>query len=398
MAFKWTTIVPTAIALASGAVLAAAIGYQSWGISVLAASVGAGVLWYSSRAIGLAPVVERGPSATEINQETDLRTRTAILDNAPIPFLKFSAKGELRALNKSARKLFATDDVVIDPPASMLESISRAQPGLRDTLTLANGAGVRSFSLTVVDIARPDEPFRLVSLVDIQPQIRVAEAAAMKDLIEILSHEIMNSLSAITSMSHSVHDALSENSEVDRRLVGATDIVAKRSEGLLRFVEGYRALARVPDPLLEDVSLREFMLRARSLFLGRWRGLHTELVLDLPSPDIIIRVDQQLLLQAVSTLLTNAVESAQLAEQSPEIRLAGGLSESHRPCISVTDNGLGVTGLDLEAIFKPFYTTKTGGTGVGLGIAKQIILSHGGEITVEARKDEVPGARFTIHL
>ena len=337
-------------------------------------------------------------SAAVLQREREARALGAFLDHAPVPLLALRARGALSALNSAARRFFGTDDVISDPPEALVASILGAVPGRPQTLILDTGGAPRAYALTVSEVVREGDFVRVVALVDIQAEIQAAEAAALKELIQVLSHEIMNSLTPVTSLAQTAADLLRDAGDAPPlpQAREAADSIARRSEGLLRFVGAYRELARLPEPRFAEVSTAALLEDVALLFRSRWEARGVRLEVEPPQPDITAPLDRDLLSQALLNVLANAAEAALAASEAPAVRLTAGPDALARLRISVQDNGAGVNLPDPAAIFRPFYTTKAEGTGVGLSLARQIVLAHGGDIAV-APPDGV-GATITLTL
>ncbi|HYE43866.1 MAG TPA: ATP-binding protein [Caulobacteraceae bacterium] len=318
-------------------------------------------------------------------REREARTLGAFLDHAPVPLLALNADGTLSALNLSARRFFSTDAVVVDAPAALLEAVRHASPGVRQTLSLELAGSPRAYALTTAELVSDERSSRIVALVDIQSEIQAAEATALRELIQVLSHEIMNSLTPVTSLAQTAVDLLETDAVTEASLVQAreaTRSVARRSEGLLRFIDAYRELARLPPPRFAEVSLPALLAEVGLLFESRWGPAGVRLVSE-PAPDVAASLDRDLMAQALLNVLANAAEAAIEAGAAPRVGLRAERTRLGGVVLVIEDNGAGVNLADPSAIFRPFFTTKPHGTGVGLSLARQVVLAHGGEIAVE---------------
>ena len=336
---------------------------------------------------------ERRWASALLGREREARSLAAFLDHAPVPLLTLRAPRTLSALNLAARRFFGTDDLVAAPPEVLLGAALGARPGERRTLSLDTEGSPRAYALTVSELVSDGDFVRIVALVDIQAEIQAAEAAVLRELIQVLSHEIMNSLTPVTSLAQTAADILrGPEADGSRALaLEAAEGVARRSEGLLRFVAAYRELARLPEPRFVDVEVSALLKQAALLFRSRWSGHGVRLELEAPASELSASMDPDLLSQALLNVLTNAAEAAlERALDSaaePVVRLSAVQRPSGRLVITVADNGPGVNLPDPAVIFRPFFTTKAAGTGVGLSLARQVVLAHGGEIMVDRSAD-----------
>jgi signal transduction histidine kinase len=326
--------------------------------------------------------------------EADLRQLRATLDQVPTPLLSQAPDGSLRALNRAARILFHADDLIPEPPDALRDAIGAAALGQPALVALAQ-AGGRSTAVSVATSFGPDGARLLAVLTDVQAEIQAAEAAALRDLLSVLAHEIMNALTPVTSLAETAHAMLVEGgAEAPGQAREALEIILRRAQGLDRFVQGYRQLARVPEPLLRPTPASQVLQEAAALFRARWSRHGVALVVGAPSPEVIAPMDAALIGQALLNLLTNAGEAALAHGGQPcvwlEARAEGGGLAFH-----VADNGAGVDPSRAALIFQPFHTDKAGGSGIGLTIARQIAQAHGGTLVLGERET---GALFVLHV
>ena len=373
--------------------LAGAVGAQAaWSAGYLAsfAICCALVAWSAGHL--LASRLQRGDHEAQqgrwlsalLEREREARVLAAYLDHAPVPLLAMRSRGTISALNLAARRFFSTDDLVVDAPEALMAAVLGARPGERQTLTLDSEGLPRAYALTLAELVSDSEFVRIIALVDIQAEIQAAEATALRELLQVLSHEIMNSLTPVTSLAQTAAELLREPEREGSlgQAREAVDSVARRSEGLLRFIAAYRELARLPEPRFAEVNLAGFLEDVALLFRSRWEPRGVRLVFQRPPAEPTLSMDRDLVSQALLNVLSNAAEAALETAQAPQVRLAAEVLKQGRVVIGVQDNGPGVNLPDPSMIFRPFYTTKAAGTGVGLSLARQVVLAHGGEITV----------------
>lgn len=388
-------------ALAVGGAL---LAYAAWrgdlpASALLCGLVAAGaVAWTLSEAASEAqarpPAAE--PAPPHLEEERRRRTLQAFLDQAPTPLLTLQADRPLTAVNRAARRMFRTDDVLADPGGELRRAILDTAPDLRRSVRLDSASGPRTYALSVADVVGAGGALRLVALTDIQAEIQAAEAAALKELLQILSHEIMNSLTPLASLAQSASDLLADGAPKDIAMArDSVEVIARRTDGLHRFVEAYRQLARLPDPTPRAVSLGDLLDEAARLFETRWRPAGVVLDFTPPKPDVMIRLDPDLTAQALINLLTNAAEAALAGgARPPTVRLSAQGAVDGATLV-VEDNGPGVDPQAAAEIFRPFFTTKPDGSGIGLSLARQAVVSQGGQLVLTAPAPG-RGAVFTV--
>lgn len=375
------------IAAGAGAGVAWRLGYMA----SLALCLGLGG-WALGRIVGAALARRERADRTEeeawsavLEREREARRLTAFLDHAPVPLLAMRSRGALSAINLSARRFFSTDDVIVDAPAALVSAVLGAVPGVRQTLLLDVEGAQRTYALTIAEVVSDGAFVRIAALVDIQAEVQAAEAAALRELMQVLSHEIMNSLTPVTSLALSAAALLQGADDADprrREAQEAVESMARRAEGLLRFVEAYRELARLPPPQIVEVDMASLIEDVALLFRSRWAPLGVALTVTTQSmPPAAL--DRDLVSQALLNVLANAAEAVLEVEGEGVVELEMKRTPAGRLMISVRDSGAGVDLLDPSVILKPFFTTKPQGTGIGLSLAKQVMLAHGGDITVQ---------------
>jgi len=322
----------------------------------------------------------------------------SFLDHTPTPLLVLSGRDRLQAGNKAARRQFAADNLIAEPPPLLLAAIREATPGRLAAVRLPADGVERNYALLVTDLAESEGVVRLAALTDIQAELQAAESAALKDFVHVLSHEIMNSLTPVTSLAQTARQLLEDEDPASAAQAReAVETLARRSEGLLHFVESYRQLARVPDLQPRRVDLARLLEDTARLFRSRWTAQGVELVVEAPTNGPAVQGDPDLLTQALLNLLDNAAQAALAGGRPPRVELAA-YSEDGRARLQVRDNGPGVVQPDPQLVFRPFFTTRAGGTGVGLSLVRQIMLAHGAEVTLQPHGGPEGGAVFTLRF
>jgi len=319
-----------------------------------------------------------------IPPRVDRQRLLALLDLAPTPLvLRDGVRGFL-AVNRAARELFHTNDAISD--TALLAAAFERPAG--DRQIVLDGV---TYSLSLSDIEDGGETSqRLGVLTNISAERRAAEAAAMRDLFQVVNHELMNSLTPITSLSQTAADLLAEPGDQSReRARTAISRVAERSSQLLHFAENYRALAKLPAPDPAPLNPRPWLEGIAEMTRARWPKIDLRAELDdLPAS---LKIDSEQMSQALLNLLSNACQAAK-----GTVLLAATRAGDH--CrITIEDDGPGVPPELQERIFLPFFTTKPAGSGIGLPLARQILAGHGAELHLD-RSPDLGGARFGFRL
>ncbi len=337
--------------------------------------IGAAVAWQGR--LRPAPLTE---SAGRLASEgAQARLLASLLDQTPAPLVTCDAQKGLQARNRAARKLFGVDDVIVDPPAALVEALRTGGASAR--VEAAVGAAPRrTYAVLLSEVLAVEGPLQLAILLDIEPEIRAAEAAALRELMQVLSHEIMNGLTPVASLAATAEELLAEqDADATLKAREALAVLSRRAEGLARFAESYRSLARLPPPTLAPTSITGLIEEAARLFRSRWSQAGVSLMAQALVPDAQLLLDRDQIMQALLNLLSNAAEAALTASAPAGVELVG-RRDGRDVVLSVGDSGSGVPVEDRERVFQPFFTTKPQGSGIGLSLSRQIARAHGGEL------------------
>lgn len=334
----------------------------------------------------------REPSVVRPMDREKLRNR-ALLNHAPVPLLVQHVDGTLHAANRAARRLFMTEDILRNPPKALVAALEGdvASPEKRLIRLPTAGSAPRVYALSIGKGGGAGGIVAYLALTDVEAGLNAAEAQALRDLLQVLSHEIMNSLTPIVSLSATAEDLFAEQSgaeksgnESEALILEALGTIRRRAEGLDRFVRGYRDLARLPEPDLKLTDLGALVREIARLFVARWE---TRVALDvvLPAGRLMTRLDAAQMEQVLVNLLNNGAEAA-LPQPDPRVQLAVEAT-SGSVVIRVCDNGAGIDPSLHERIFEPFVSFKDGGNGIGLPLARQIIRGHGCKLLLAPTDD-----------
>lgn len=313
------------------------------------------------------------------DQLREHRRLTAYLNLSPAPLVTMDEEGRMSAVNRAARRLFASEDRIAVPPPGLSAAIAAAMPGRSSGIRLDIAGTPHDFALATADLTSGGTGARIVALVDIGAELRAVEANALRDLLQVLSHEIMNALTPIASLGRTAADMLADPGSGDTDPVrDAVETIARRAEGLHRFASSYRDLARLPPPDRRPADLGQVLTDLARLFAERWPTI----ALEVEAPARLqVRADADQIAAALWAVAQNAAEA--VAERpAPAVRVHA-IAATDSVSIAISDNGPGIADSVQADVFRPFFTTKPGGSGVGLALARQIALAHHGALTVE---------------
>ena len=324
--------------------------------------------------------------ARHTRESADSRYLAAIVDDAPSALLTLDREGRVHMLNKSARQLFARHPLHrladLDELGPELAAAVRLPPGTRKiTRVILDGVPQKAIFASA-QVARLDEPVTVLSILPVQSELGALEVAAQADLVRVLTHEIMNSLTPVTSLARTGAELVAAAEKNDDKLADAktaTETVARRSEGILRFVESYREFAEAPQVHRRSFKAQQWAEEILRLALANAPDRRIDARLEVRPKSIRLNADPELLAQAILNLLRNAIRATGESAE-PVVALSLSREANGQSRIEVRDNGPGIPQNRREDIFLPFYTTHKGGSGVGLSFARQVALAHGGSI------------------
>lgn len=341
-------------------------------------------------------------------QQTELRHLRALIEHVPVPLLTIHDRETISLQNNAARRLFGAAHVTRLSDlgqfgGSFQAAVSEAIPGNRELVTFAVEGIEYKLTLATTEIVSGTVRQRLVSLQDIQSELDETQAQAWRELVLVLTHEIMNSITPVTSLARTAEDVVADMAlktgsdsplaEDLADLGDAVSTVARRSDGLMQFVERYRQITRLAPPKKMRIQVSELFESSVRLAAAEWPDSELSLVQSVTPAGLDVQADRDLLEPVLLNLLRNAWQ-ATADRENPEIELQAKLNKRGHVVITVGDNGSGVAEEIARKIFVPFFTTKEGGSGVGLALARQVMIAHGGFIRF-AQNDN-GGARFTL--
>jgi len=336
--------------------------------------------------IGVEPAVLRAPA--------QLDAALALIDTVTVALFVLGADDRIRFMNRAARELAGFEagrlrDIAVLGEAGAA-TILKLPIGGRQMIASTDG---RSLLAWVGSIRHAGaEPQRLVSLQSVAGELDAVQIGAWHAMTRVLAHEMMNSLTPIASMAESV-ESLVAAGDRSPKIAGAVATIGRRSRHLMDFVERYRAIVDLPRPALQAVNVADFLGGISRLVgpeLGK-RGISLDLKLPKNGS---ASFDPALVEQAIINLIRNAADA--VGDVAAPVVWLVAIRDREALSIEVGDNGGGIEEDLLEDIFVPFFTTKAGGAGVGLALARQIALAHGGSLT--ACRAQPTGSIFKFRL
>ena len=312
--------------------------------------------------------------------------------------LSFDTDGNIQLMNTNAKRFIGISNIkniheLININPKLYHSINNVGPGKSE---LYKGGNELYLTIQATELRIRGTDVKLITLQNIQPELQKQELEAWQNLTRVLRHEIMNSITPISSLTSTLreildHDMKKNNGHYELKEEGAEDLreglstIENRSKGLIKFIDAYREYTSLPKPKITTVRLRDLIEHVAQLMKPELKKTNINFQHYCNSEYLTIQADLDMIEQVLINLLKNAIEA--LAEtENPTLELIGRYDENAVK-IEVIDNGSGIIKEALEHIFVPFYTTKRTGSGIGLSLSRQIMQMHNGSITVESEPD-----------
>ncbi len=315
-----------------------------------------------------------------------------------IGLIVFREDGQIEIFNSAARRLLKTNhadniDDLKEVSEPLVGIFRKLKTGGRELFRLKVGDDIIQLSVYAIELTLRGENVKLVSLQNIQSELEEKEMEAWQNLVRVLTHEIMNSVTPISSLAGIIEQELQQHMEAqqDSPLTQEqlSDIhlslqtISKRSEGLIHFVKEFRSLTSVPKPKVATIQIRTLLDELCMLHRKELAEKEITLSVSVYPEDLTVEADKNMIEQVLINLIKNAMQSFE-DQENKEIVLKAYLTEKSRPVIAIRDNGTGIDPDALEKIFIPFYTTKKSGSGIGLSLSRQIMRQHQGTLTVKS--------------
>lgn len=247
----------------------------------------------------------------------------------------------------------------------------------------------KQYSVEKSKLIFKDKSMNFITIHDIKSELEEQEIESWTKLIRILTHEIMNSISPITSLSSTIYAIISSEDELNDESIEslklASSTICKRSSGLLKFVDSFRNMLKIPQPVNTEFSVQMFFTRLENLISDKIKDSNINISFNIINQDLNIYSDENLLEQCILNLLFNAIDAVTDKKNPEIIVIAEEVLNNYR--ISVIDNAGNLKQGNIDKIFIPFFTTKKSGNGIGLSIVKQILRKLNADIKVFAEED-----------
>jgi two-component system, NtrC family, nitrogen regulation sensor histidine kinase NtrY len=333
-----------------------------------------------------------------------------IVQHVAIGLLTFKKDGSIQIMNSAAKRLLRVNkaDQIEDlkeVSEALVDTFVKLKTGGRELLRLKFGDETIQLSVFAIELTLRDEEVKLISMSNIQSELEEKEMEAWQNLVRVLTHEIMNSVTPISSLAGIVEDDLKlridQQIDVPLQRGDLEDMylslqtISKRSAGLIRFVKEFRNLSQIAKPKLAEVPVKELLEELALLHKKELADQSINVTIEVNPENLFILADKTMIEQVLINLIKNAIQAFD-EQVDKRIELSAFSNEKGRAVISVKDNGAGIDSDAQEKIFIPFFSTKKTGSGIGLSLSKQIMRQHEGNITVKSNLGE--GTEFLLRF
>ncbi len=346
-----------------------------------------------------------------VEKEEHAHYLNTVVQHVRIGLLSFDEKGKIKLFNNEAARILGFNlmkniEELESRYPEFYTAIQTIKSGSKVLVQLEKSGRQQQLSITAVEMRLKGQPFKLITVQNIRPELQQKELDAWQNLAKVLRHEIMNSLTPISSYAETLNEIIEEEFSKKQDTIDVTgqdaiDIsialktIASRSSGLMDFVGAYRNFTSIPEPNFSKIRVSKLVEQVVHLFKTEIEDKNIALDITVIPADMEIYADPQLMEMVLINLLKNAVEVVETVT-APKIKIIAEKDEGTQ-LIKVIDNGGGIEEEVLDKIFIPFYTTKKGGSGIGLSLSQQILHMHDGVLKV-AVNNEKSETEFIIQL
>jgi len=312
--------------------------------------------------------------------------------------LSFDTDGNIQLMNANAKRFVGITNMkniqeLEKHNPKLLHALQEVQPGKS---TLYKSGTEFLLTLQATELRIRGNTVKLITLQNIQNELQRQELEAWQNLTRVLRHEIMNSITPISSLTSTLreildHELVKKGNDYELKAEGADDLrdgletIENRSKGLIKFIDAYREYTSLPQPKIKTLRVKALIEKVTQLLKPEFKKKNIQIFAHYDSEYLTVKADEEMIEQVLINLMKNAIEAADHAEQA-KIEINGSYTEN-AVIITITDNGPGIIPEAIDRIFVPFFTTKKTGSGIGLALSRQIMQMHNGSLTVVSEPD-----------
>jgi len=312
--------------------------------------------------------------------------------------LSYDTEGNIQLMNANAKRFIGISNIkniheLEKHNTKLYQALEEVQPGKS---TLYKSGTEFLLTLQATELRIRGNTVKLITLQNIQTELQRQELEAWQNLTRVLRHEIMNSITPISSLTSTLREILDQElvkkgEDYELKAEGAEDLldglqtIESRSKGLIKFIDAYREYTSLPQPKLKTVRVKDLIEKVTQLLKPDFKKKNIQLITHCDSEYLTVQSDEEMIEQVLINLIKNAIEAAD-HDDLARIEINGTYNEN-AVIIEVTDNGPGIIPEAIDRIFVPFFTTKKTGSGIGLALSRQIMQMHNGSLTVVSEPD-----------
>ena len=329
----------------------------------------------------------------------------SIVQNIDVSIIAYAKDGDVEMINKAAKRLFQVNTLknihgLENLSKELVSTLLNIKAGQHTLIKVQDDDDILQLAIFATELKIKSKQITLATIKNIQNVLEEQETESWQKLIRVLTHEIMNSITPIASLSSTIEMMLkgftAETSPVAKEeferenieeIQQAIQTISKRSSGLLHFVNTYRNLTKIPKPNFKIASISSLFTNIELLLEEEIKNSNITFKKSIVPENIELSIDEQLIEQVLINLIKNSIHALD-GRPDPEIELKAFFNKRGRVTLQIIDNGKGILPDVLDKIFIPFFTTKPSGSGIGLSLSKQIIRLHNGSITANSTPDK----------
>lgn len=332
----------------------------------------------------------------------------ALIEQTATGIFTVNNKGFILNSNQQARQLIGLNPFTHISQLESLDSylhqvVKNISPGQKQLVALQKKDSVVQLQFRASAFRSGEEVFTLLSVHDIKNELDEKEIDSWRKLIRVMRHEIMNSVTPITSLSESLIEYFYADGQIktpaliDENTIGTTvsglKLIHEQAQGLFRFVESYKQLTRMPEPEPKSFSVNKLLDNICMISRSFPNAEKTELICESVVEDHTLMADEQQITQVMINVVKNAYQAVENTSNA-RVEISWAQNKDGRGRLIVVDNGPGIDYIHIDKVFIPFFTTKKNGSGIGLSLSRQIMQMHGGSLEIYS----VPGKKTNVVL
>lgn len=346
-------------------------------------------------------------SQMRIQQAAREQYYESLIRHSAAGIVAINNSGRVELMNETARRFAGISADSTNPDIIRLknkpfyEALLSLRPGEQSTFRCLVDNQLRVLLFQAVTVRNSVEELKLVSVEDIRYELEAKELDAYRKLISVLTHEMMNLLAPVASVSATLSSQMKSmqtdtpGSMPHAGMGESARLLEEQSRAVIKFVNDYRKITRLPKPEIAEIDISDWFNQLQIVFSGRTSGLGIHFTTEPGIAPFLIKVDKNLMNQVLINLIENAMDAVSECSGEKQITLSASKSKNNRSILKLTNNGPAIPDDQLDRIFVPFYTTKPNGSGIGLSIASEIVKLHGGSLGVVSHEE---ATSFLIEL